>query len=124
VRRSTSEKASTSQALGQLRALRKPLAKRHDGVLPRNVVTLSPRLLSLPTRRNRELRQRIEGIAVERYRARVENSPDRIEMEFPKEMGGRAAKNEVMQALDAAEPKWRRVFVLYPTESSLRDKGE
>ena len=61
---------------------------------------------------------------VERFRARVESDPERIEIDFPKDKGGRVAKNEVTTALDAADPNWRRVFVLYPTESSLRDKGE
>jgi hypothetical protein len=61
---------------------------------------------------------------VRRFRARIETDPDRIEMDFPKRMGGRAAKSEVMRALDAADPRWRRLYILYPTESALRDKGE
>jgi hypothetical protein len=92
--------------------------------VPRNVVTLTPRVLTLPTRRNRETRARIERFVVERYRARLESDPERIEMDFPKSVGGRAAKNEVSQALDSVDPRWRRAFTLYPTESSLRDKGE
>ena len=92
--------------------------------MPRNVVTLSPRVLTLPTRRNRETRQRIEQMMVERYRARVETDPERIEMDFPQSVGGRAAKEEVTRALDSFDQRWRRVFSLYPTESALRDKGE
>ncbi len=61
---------------------------------------------------------------VERYRARVERNPERIEIDFPRDKGGRAARAEVGAALDAADPRWRRVFVLYPTESSLRANGE
>lgn len=92
--------------------------------MPRNVVTLTPRVLKLPTRRNSETRRRVEEMMVERFRARVERDPKRIEMDFPKQIGARAAKNEVAHALDATVPRWRRVFALYPTESSLRDKGE
>jgi hypothetical protein len=92
--------------------------------VPRNVVTLSPRRLSLPTRRNRETRRRIEEMVIERYRARVEHDPERIEIDFPKRVGGRAAKDEVTEALDAVDRNWRRIFVLYPTESALRDRGE
>ncbi len=92
--------------------------------MPRNVVTLSRRWFVLPTRRNRETRQRIEAAVVERFRARVETEPERIAMDFPKRKGGRAAKAEVMETLDRIDPRWRAVFVLYPTESSLREKGE
>ena len=99
-------------------------ARRHDGGVPRNVVTLAPRLLRLPTRRNRETQERIVAMVVERFRARVEKDPERIAMDFPKRMGGRAAKNELIRALDSTDPRWPRVFVLYPTESALRDKGE
>ena len=95
-----------------------------DEAVPRNVVTLSPRLLALPTRRNRETRLRIERMVVERFRARVERDPYRVEMDFPKRTGGRTAKNEVIDALEATDPRWRRVFVLYPTESALREKGQ
>jgi len=92
--------------------------------MPRNVVTLSPRRLSLPTRRNRQVRQSVERMVVERYRARVERDPERIEIDFPKDKSRRAAKNEVAAALDAIDAGWRRVFALYPNESSLRDRGE
>jgi hypothetical protein len=61
---------------------------------------------------------------VERFQTRVESDPERIEMDFPEHMGRRAAKRTVIQALDALDPRWRRVFVLYPTESSLRKKRE
>ena len=63
-------------------------------------------------------------MVVERYRGRIESDPERIEIDFPKGKGGRAAKTEVVKALDGADPRWRRIFVLYPTELSLRHKGE
>jgi hypothetical protein len=84
-------------------------------------VTLVPRVLVLPTRRNRLTRQRVEAAVAERYRARFERDPERIEVDFPKRISGRAAKSEVAELLDRADPRWRRVFVLYPTESALRD---
>jgi hypothetical protein len=66
----------------------------------------------------------VEAHVADRYRARVETNPDRIEIDFPKKLGRRAAKTEVVSELDRAAPGWRRVFVLYPTESGLRNKGE
>jgi len=92
--------------------------------MPRNVVTLSPRVLVLPTRRDRDARDRIERALVEKYRARRESDPDRIEIYFPKRGPRRAAKEEVAAELDRVEPHWRRLYVLYPTESSLRERGE
>jgi hypothetical protein len=92
--------------------------------MPRNVVTLSPRLLVLPTRRNREARDRVERALVDRYRARRESDPDRIQIDFSKRQARRAAKDEVVAELDRIEPRWRRLYVLYPKESSLRERGE
>ncbi len=90
--------------------------------VPRNVVTLSPRRLVLPTRQNRETRGRIQSAVLTRYRARVETYG--IAIDFPKRKGARAAKDEVAEVLDGVDRRWRRVFVLYPTESTLREKGE
>ena len=90
--------------------------------MPRNVVTLRPRLVTLPTRRNRETRKRVERFVVERYRASIYD--EGIKIHFPKRKGRRAAKDEVTRALDATDANWRRVFVLYPKESALREKGE
>lgn len=92
--------------------------------MPRNVVTLAPRVLALPTRRNREARRAVESWVVERYRARIETDPTRIEIDFAKNKGGRAVKNEVTEGLDRVDPRWRRVLVLDPTEDALRQKGE
>ena len=89
--------------------------------MPRNVVTLTPRG---PRQRNRAARERIERTLVDTYRAHRERDPDRIEIDFPKRGPRRAAKEEVAAALDAIEPSWRRLYVLYPTESSLRERGE
>jgi hypothetical protein len=92
--------------------------------MPRNVVTLTPRWLVLPTQRNRAARQRIEHALADEYRARRESDPERIEIDFPKSERRRGAKDEIATALDRIEPRWRRLYVLYPTESSLRERGE
>jgi len=92
--------------------------------VPRNVVTLTPRRLVLPVQRNRAARERIERALVDRYRARRESDPQRIAIDFPKRGLRRAAKNEIVAELDRIEPRWRRLYVLYPSESSLRQRGE
>ena len=92
--------------------------------VPRNVVTLVPRLLVLPTRRNDEHRQAIIDALAVRYRIRVSDNPKKVEIDFPKRLSHRAAKDDVMAELDRLEPTWRRFFVLYPTEDSLRRRGE
>jgi len=97
---------------------------RRYELVPRNVVTLAPRRLVLPKQRNRAARERIERALVERYRARRESNPERIVIDFPKRGSRRAAKEEVASALDQIEPRWRRLYVLYPSESSLRERGE
>jgi hypothetical protein len=92
--------------------------------MPRNVVTLSPRLLVLPIPGNGKARERVERALIQKYRARRESDPDRIEIDFPKRAPRRAAKEGVAAELDQIEPRWRRLYVLYPTESSLRERGE
>jgi len=92
--------------------------------VPRNVVTLTPRRLVLPVQRNRAARERIERALVDRYRARRESDPQRIAIDFPKRGLRRAARNEIVAELDRIEPRWRRLYVLYPSESSLRQRGE
>jgi hypothetical protein len=74
--------------------------------------------------RNRAARERIERALVDKYRARLESDPERIEIHFPKRAPHRAAKDEIAAELDRIEPRWRRLYVLYPTESSLRWRGE
>ncbi len=75
--------------------------------MPRNVVTLSPRLLPLMTNARRD---RIEARLDELYRyRRVE---DRIEIDFPKR--DLDARTKVIAELDAIDPKWRRAFAIYP----------
>ena len=92
--------------------------------MPRNVVTLTPRRLVLPMQRNRAARERIERALVDQYRARRESDPERIVIDFPKRARRRAAKAAIAAELDRIEPRWRRLYVLYPSESSLRQRGE
>jgi hypothetical protein len=75
--------------------------------MPRNVVTLVPRVLVL-TRPG--TRGAIETALGERFRFRRVN--DRIEIDFPK--SDPEAKRKVVAALDEIDPRWRRVFVIYP----------
>jgi hypothetical protein len=91
--------------------------------MPRNVVTLQPRTLVLPTRKNREARQEIVARLGERYRARRQED-GALEIDFPVKLSRRAAKDQVVSELEEIDPRWRRLFTLYPTESSLLQKGE
>jgi hypothetical protein len=90
--------------------------------VPRNVVTLSSRLLVLPTRKNREARRAITAALGNRYPVLSSDGGKRLAIHFPKSVGGRAAKDEVTAALDEIDVRWRRFFVLYPNEQSLRRK--
>lgn len=77
-----------------------------------------------PTRRNRDARRRVEAALEDGYRARRVGTRPQLEIDFPTSHGRRAAKDEVERELDRIEPRWRRLFSLYPTESSLRERGE
>lgn len=112
-----------AQRAGSLISLAR-LAVTENGGVSRNVVTVVPRMLVLPTRRNREAQRRVELGLEGRYRARRLRVPKQLEIDFPKRQRRRAAKEEVARELDRLEPRWRRLFVLYPTESSLRERGE
>ena len=87
--------------------------------MPRNVVTLSSRLLVLPTRKNRKARRAIIAALGDRYPALSSDGGKRLAIHFPKDVGGRAAKDEVTAALDRIDVRWRRFFVLHPNEKSL-----
>jgi hypothetical protein len=58
----------------------------------------------------------------DRYRMRPMDGGKWLAIDFPKRMGRRAAKDQVSAALDEIDPRWRRLFVLYPKEASLRGK--
>ena len=75
--------------------------------MPRNVVTLAPRLIPLV---RRGMREQIEAELSKRYRFR--RVDDHIEIDFPKSKSD--AKEEVVAQLDEIDPRWRRVFVVYP----------
>jgi hypothetical protein len=73
----------------------------------------------LPNSRNRKTRERVWSAILERYRGRPESGPERIEFDFPRDFGRRAARDEVMAALNEIDLDWPRVFALYPREDSL-----
>ncbi len=75
--------------------------------MPRNVVTLSPRLIPFARPGKRAA---IETALGERFRYR--RVDDRIDIDFPKSASD--AKQEVISALDGIDPAWRRVFAIYP----------
>jgi hypothetical protein len=45
-------------------------------------------------------------------------------MDFPRRASRREAKEAVEAALDEIDARWRGVFMLYPAEASLRERGE
>lgn len=75
--------------------------------MPRNVVTLAPRLIP---RARPGRRAQIQAELQERYRDR--RVADRIEIDFPKSKND--AKQEVLATLDSIDPAWRRLYVIYP----------
>jgi hypothetical protein len=87
--------------------------------VPRNIVTVMPRRFALPTRRNRETDRKVRERLARRYRPRP-RADGGIEIDFPKRVGRRAAKDEVLAELERVDPRWARVFVVHPRESSLR----
>ncbi len=98
--------------------------RHHSPGVPRNVVTLSRRSLVLPSRANRDARKDIISALGETYRLRQQDSRGKWwELDFPKSVGRRAAKERVSADLDRIDPLWRRLFVLYPTKDSLRRRG-
>jgi hypothetical protein len=88
----------------------------------RNVVTLVPRRLVLPTRRNRERQRRIVAAIHDRYRPQASQHGRRVmwEIHFPRSIGKRAAREQVVEELGTIDRRWRGLFVLYPTERALR----
>jgi hypothetical protein len=85
---------------------------------------LSPRAHVQWAHWKREARERIETALIERHRACHESNPARIEMDFPKRTSRRATKEQIAAELDQLDPGWRSLYVLYPTEDSLRSHGE
>ena len=75
--------------------------------VPRNGITLAPRMIRLARPGTRAA---IEVGLAERFRYRHEH--DHIEIDFAKSDG--EARQKVVAALDEIDPQWRRVFVLYP----------
>jgi hypothetical protein len=79
--------------------------------VPRNVVRLSPRLDLFG--RKRQKRSRVLAALRERYRFREVETW--VEIDFPRR-AGTAARAEVVAELDRIDPKWRRLFQLYPRD--------
>lgn len=80
--------------------------------MPRNVVTLSPRADLL--RRRDEARERILAALGDRYRFRREAT--HVEIDFSKRRASAEVKAEVVAELDRIDPRWRRLFRIYPLD--------
>ena len=89
--------------------------------VPRNVITLVPRRLVLPTRKNAERKERIVASLHQRFRPQQSHHGGRVtwEIRFPNSFGKRTAREHVVEVLADADPRWRTLFILYPKESAL-----
>jgi hypothetical protein len=75
----------------------------------------------VPVRNRRERQDRALASLGERRRVRRRVEDDGVQIDFPKSLGRRAAKEQIVAELAEIEPAWRRLFVVYPRESNIRD---
>jgi hypothetical protein len=66
----------------------------------------------------RTARERIERALEDTYRARRASDPERLWGDLPKRAPRRAAKEDIAAELSHLEPRWRRLYVLYPSPSA------
>jgi len=72
--------------------------------------------------RDRRIRQdRALASLGERHRVRWRPEGDGVEIDFANALGRRAAKDRIVADLTEIEPAWRRLFVVYPRESNIRE---
>ena len=81
--------------------------------MPRNLITVVPRRFALPTQANRGARELVIRSLHDRYRPRTFDDGS-IQIDFPKSVGRAAARARVVEELDRLEPRWQRLFVIYP----------
>jgi hypothetical protein len=77
----------------------------------------------LPFRRSADRRERRERVLAdlgERYRLMPREQDDGVEIHFPRAVGRRAAKSEVVAELERIDSGWSKLFVVYPREAGLR----
>ena len=85
-------------------------------------MTLDPRWFLFFRGRKREAQRVITQQLQANFKPRYE--PDgSVEIDFSKQSDLRADKERVAAELDRIDPGWPRLFRLYPTEDSLRDRG-
>ena len=72
--------------------------------------------------RRRERQDLALGGLGERYTVRWRADRDGLEIDFPKGLGGVAARERVVDDLARIEPDWKRLLVVYPREGTLRRK--
>ena len=78
--------------------------------MPRNIVSLHPRLD--PLRRKRRAREQALSELEGRYRFR--RVANHVEIDFSKRRPRAEVKAEVMRELNRIDPRWRRLFRIYP----------
>jgi hypothetical protein len=82
--------------------------------VPRNVVTVMRRRSLLRPRARRELQTAVLTELSRRRTVRWRPRADGVEVDFPKRLGEREAKQRVLDDLAAIDPDWQRLFVVYP----------
>jgi hypothetical protein len=89
--------------------------------VPRNVVTVWRRRSLLRRASRRDAQDLVLAELGRRYRVRWRSDEEGVEIDFPKRLGRRMARDRVVDDLAQIEPEWARLFAVYPSESSLRE---
>ena len=82
--------------------------------MPRNVVTVRRRRSLWRRTSNRDAQDLVLAELGRRYRVRRREDRTGVEIDFPKQLGRREAKDRVVAELARIEPSWSRLFVVYP----------
>jgi len=88
--------------------------------VPRNVVTVTRRRSLLRRTSRRELQDLVLAELGLRYRVRRRADGRGVEIDFPKRLGRREARDRVIDDLTKIEAAWPRLFAVYPAERNLR----
>jgi hypothetical protein len=87
-----------------------------------HVVTIWPKRVPLVRARTRVAMRAQIVAALANHRPELDGVSGSIRLYFSPRDDARAAKEEVAALLDKVDPRWRRAFVLYPTESALNER--
>jgi hypothetical protein len=75
----------------------------------------------VPVRRRRSRQDRALASLGERHRVRWRAEGDGVQIDFPKSLGSRAARDTIVADLAEIESAWRRLFLVYPKGRNIRD---